>query len=281
MREVDISGHTLLCEVSQENNPRPLVPAEERSLILNLLHHQDHPSAQETLRRVSKDYYWPHQRKDVEGFVRTYHPCQLGKQSRTVNPRVGHFPVPDQRFSVVHLDVVGPLPESEGYRFLLTAFCRTSRWFEAYKMKSATAAECCSAFLEWTSRYGVPRVAVSDNGNSFIANLYRDIMKTFNVQVQFTPAYHAATNGAIERRHQTMKNSLKASLVDMGNEHGDKWVRALPWVLLGKRVQVQPDLDASAASLVFGKALEIPGQLLGHPGPPLTNLQTRALLEEL
>ena len=67
----------------------------------------------------------------------------------------------------------------------------------------------------------------------------------------------------------------------MGSEHGDQWVRALPWVLLGKRVQVQPDLDASAASLVFGKSIEIPGQLLGHPGPPLSNLQTRALLEEL
>ena len=106
-------------------------------------------------------------------------------------------------------------------------------------------------------------------------------MKTFNIQVRFTPAYHPASNGAIERRHQTLKNAIKASLIDMGNEHGDKWVRALPWVLLGKRVQVQPDLDASAASLVFGKAIEIPGQLLGHPGPPLTNLQTRALLEEL
>ena len=148
-------------------------------------------------------------------------------------------------------------------------------------MKAATSEECCRAFMEWTSRYGVPHVAISDNGNTFVANLYKDIMKTFNVQVQFTPAYHAATNGAIERRHQTIKNSLRASLVDMGNVHGDKWSLALPWVLLGKRIQVQPDLDISAAQLVFGKSLSIPGQLLGHPGPPLSNLQTKALLEEL
>ena len=67
----------------------------------------------------------------------------------------------------------------------------------------------------------------------------------------------------------------------MGDKHGSQWMRALPWVLLGKRVQVQPDLDASAAMLVFGKSVSIPGQLLGHPGPPLTNLQTKALLHEL
>ena len=135
--------------------------------------------------------------------------------------------------------------------------------------------------MEWAARYGLPSLALSDNGNTFIANLYQDIMATFNVEVRFVPAYHAATNGAVERRHQTVKNSLKASLIDMGNNHGDKWMRALPWVLLGKRIQVQPDLDASAATLVFGKSLKIPGQLLGHPGKPLTNLQTKALLEEL
>ena len=280
-QDIEVSGHTLYCEVSQPNNPRPLLPFELRSTVLNLLHHQDHPSAKETLRRASEEYYWPHQRSQVESFVRTCHPCQMGKQAPTVNPGVGCFPVPDQRFSTIHLDVVGPLVESNGYKYLLSILDRTSRWIECYPMKIASASECCRAFMEWASRYGLPRVAVSDNGNTFVANLYKDIMATFNVRVTFTPAYHPATNGAVERRHQTIKNSLKASLIDMGNEHGDKWSQALPWVLLGKRIQVQPDLDASAATLVFGKSLSIPGQLLGHPGPALSNIQTRALLETL
>ena len=103
-------------------------------------------------------------------------------------------------------------------------------------------------------------------------------MKTFNVKVRFTPAHHAATKGAIEKRHQTIKNSLKASLVDMGNEHGDKWMSALPWVLLGKRIAVQPDLDIFA---VFAKSLSVPGNLFGHPRAPPTNLQTKTLLEQL
>ena len=67
----------------------------------------------------------------------------------------------------------------------------------------------------------------------------------------------------------------------MGNKHGDKWTTALPWVLLGKRSALQPDLDASASMLAFGRSPDLPGQLLGHPGPPLSNLQTKALLEEL
>ena len=67
----------------------------------------------------------------------------------------------------------------------------------------------------------------------------------------------------------------------MGDHHGAKWMRALPWVMLGKRVAVQPDLNASAAMLTFGKSVALPGSLLGEPGPPLSNLETRNLLEEL
>merc|ERR1712102_87732 len=121
-------------------------------------------------------------------------------------------------------------------------------------MASASSVECCKAFMNWVERFGVPKLAISDNGNSFISNLYKDIMKTFNIQVNFTPAYHAATNGALERRHQTIKNSLKASLIDMGNHHGDKWTSALPWVMLGNRAALQPALDASSSMLAFGRS---------------------------
>ena len=139
MGNVEISGQELYCEISDSKNPRPLVPKQCRDVIINLVHHQDHPNHKETLRRIAKDYYWPCMKKDVEGFCRTCHPCQLAKQSRTVDPGSGFFEVPDQRFSAIHLDVVGPLPESEGMRYLLTTFCRTSRWLEAFPMASASS----------------------------------------------------------------------------------------------------------------------------------------------
>ena len=40
-------------------------------------------------------------------------------------------------------------------------------------------------------------------------------------------------------------------------------------------------MDASAAELCYGKTLDLPGSFLTHPGEPLSNLQTKALLEEL
>ena len=148
-------------------------------------------------------------------------------------------------------------------------------------MKTASAAECAEAFLQWTARFGCPHTAVSDNGNSFVSRLWKDINSIFGVNISFTPAYHAATNGAVERAHQTFKNGLKAALVAMGDEHRQNWMTALPWVLLGKRNQYQPHLDASASQLVLGKSVKLPGMVLGQAGPPLNTIQTKALLEEL
>ena len=67
----------------------------------------------------------------------------------------------------------------------------------------------------------------------------------------------------------------------MGNKHRDQWMRALPWILLGKRVAFQPHLDTSSAQLVLGMSPTIPGQLMGHPGPPLNTIQLRGLLDQL
>ena len=282
MGMVDMLGASLYCEISNPDNPRPLIAKKHRSIVANLLHHADHPNIDETVRRISLDYYWPGLRTDIKNFVRSCHPCQVAKQSKTVNPGVGSFQVPDSRFSVIHLDIVGPLPKShDGYKSLLTCLDRTSRWFEAYPIKQDSAMEVAEAFMQWVARFGVCDRAVSDNGNAFVSRLFQDIMRNFNIEVAFTPAYHAATNGAIERQHQTMKNALKAALIDMGNTHRDQWTRALPWVLLGKRVQYQPFLDASSSQLVLGKSLKMPGQLLKEPGPPLNTVEIRALLDQL
>ena len=106
-------------------------------------------------------------------------------------------------------------------------------------------------------------------------------METFNIKIDFAPAYHAATNGALERQHQTIKNALKASLIDMGNTHRDQWMKALPWVMLGKRMAYQPHLDTSSAQLVLGMSPAAPGALLGDPGAPLTGTEIKILLNEL
>ena len=64
----------------------------------------------------------------------------------------------------------------------------------------------------------------------------------------------------------------------MGDAHQDKWLDALPFVLLGRRVAYQPDIGASASEMTFGKRISIPGELLQEPDS--SNVQSlQSLLE--
>ena len=130
-------------------------------------------------------------------------------------------------------------------------------------MPAATSLNCCNAFIRsWLSRYGAPRQIFCDNGNTYTAKLWDDLTRVLGIQVQFVPLYHQSTNGAIERQHRTLKESIKASLIEMGNIHRDKWMQQLPLTLLGRRVSLQEDMGASSAQLVFGADPIIPGVLV-------------------
>ena len=73
MQMVRMSGVDLYCEVSDSENPGPLVPRSQRNLVINLFHHGDHPGQKESLRRVATNYYLVKLRQNVKDFMRTCH----------------------------------------------------------------------------------------------------------------------------------------------------------------------------------------------------------------
>ena len=127
----------------------------------------------------------------------------------------------------------------------------------------------------------MPRVLTSDNGNTFIANLWKEIHAALNIKVDYTPPYHSSSLGGVERQHRDIKLGLKTTLRDMGDQYGTRWMDRLPWVMLGRRTTFQPALDATAAELVFGSNPLIPGDMAGEPGPPLRGEKMKQLLEGL
>ena len=146
-------------------------------------------------------------------------------------------------------------------------------------MREASASEAASAFLHgWLGLYGVPSQVTSDNGASFVANLWKDMMTRLNIHVQYSALYRPQAIGMLERQHRPLKESLKAAIEDMGNKYQESWMDYLPLVLLGKNTAFQPDIGASPSEMTFGLNVRIPGQLLNDPEEDLTKADLRALL---
>ncbi len=81
---------------------------------------------------------------------------------------------PTQRFSHLHIDLVGPLPASkDGYSHLLTVVDRSTRWAEAIQLRSTPATDCADALVTgWVARFSVPVQVTSDRGRQFCSSVW-------------------------------------------------------------------------------------------------------------
>ena len=270
----------LFCELSSKN-PRPYVPEGLRSHILTTLHSIDHIGAQPTIKRVTQEYYWPALKHDAKLYTQICNTCKKVKAGQKL-VNTGDFQVPDKRFSHVMVDIVGPLPPSQGYKYLLTAICRTSRYLQAIPLREATSAEAASGFLHhWVAHFGLPGLVTSDNGASFLSNVWKGMMDKLHIDVQYSALYRPESIGMLERQHRSLKDSLKSAIVDMGEKYQGEWMDYLPFILLGRRTAVQTDIGASSSELAFGTTVKVPGQILLDPGEALDTLAVKNLLGQV
>ncbi|BHF60405.1 hypothetical protein SprV_0100337000 [Sparganum proliferum] len=169
----------------------------------------------------------------------------------------GTFPSPDARFNHVHLDVVGPLSPSNGYTHLLTCVDRYTRWPEAIPLPNVQAETIVKAFVSrWVAIFGAPSMITTDRGAQFESTLFQTLLNFLGCTRIRTTAYHPAANGMAERFHCQLKTALRAA------EDSENWSDNVPVVLLGIRAALKSDLDCSAAELVFGTTLRLPGEMV-------------------
>ena len=271
VEKVHVEGTSMLCDVST-GVPRPLVPTSWRPAVFSAVHALAHPGIRATRRMISSRFVWSRMSADVAAWCRDCQGCARGKVHKHVHTPVQSFTTPSRRFAHLHVDLVGPLPASrDGFTHLFTIVDRTTRWPEAVLLKNTTAADCAAALTSgWIARFGVPSIITSDRGVQFTSQIWQILCKTLRIKHVVTTAYHPQSNGLVERFHRQLKNALKSRAC------GVDWADHLPWVMLGIRAAPKEDSAVSAAEMVFGSPLTLPGQILTEEDVPADSTQERA-----
>ncbi|GFW35015.1 pol polyprotein-like protein [Trichonephila clavipes] len=193
-------------------------------------------------------------RKTVKDWVQNCIACQrLQKCTDTRRHLWALSPYLMQDFHHIHVGFDRSFAHHQkGKSFCLTIVDRFTRWPGSSSHVENNTAETVSRaiFDTWISRFGCPVYLTTDQGRQFEACSFQRINEILGTNRIRTTSYHPQANGLVERLHRVLKSALMA-------HENIKWTETPPAVLLGLRVAVKPDINASSAELVYGVSLRL------------------------
>lgn len=243
----------------EDNDEAQLViPATLREEILKENHDKaGHYGIERTLQKILRTSYWPNIRKNTRDYVQKCIPCQKYKAANTKPAGLVLTPATNQRFEVISIDLIGPLPETEeGYRWILVIEDIATKWVELFPLKTASAAHCATIMLdEVCLRYGTPRKIISDNGVQFVSAVMQKLTLCMGIEHHLIPVYHPEAN-PVERKNRDIKTRLA---IQVEGDHRT-WPDKLPAIRFAMNSTVTSSTNFSPAYLMFGRELRSPGE---------------------
>jgi hypothetical protein len=219
-----------------------------------------HFGVNKTLELVSRNFWWPSMRRDVNAYVRT---CQSCQQSKAVN----HAPygllqplaIPNERWHVVSLDWVTGFPcTARGHDAILVFVDKLTKMVHlAPTSKSCSVEEAARLFFQHVeSKHGTPLELISDRDPRFTSNFWQQLASRLGIKLSMSTAFHPESDGQTERANRVVEEVLRNFL-----PASRSWDDLLPFVEFAINNAKSPSTGYSPFYLNYG----------AHPRTRITN----------
>ncbi|GJX84570.1 putative reverse transcriptase domain-containing protein [Tanacetum coccineum] len=104
------------------------------------------------------------------------------------------------------------------------------------------------------TRHGIPVSIICDRDPRFASNFWRSLQKALGTNVDMSTTYHLQTDGQSERTIQTLKDMLRACVIDFGKG----WVNHLPLVEFSYNNSYYASIKAAPFEALYGRKCRSP-----------------------
>lgn len=247
---------------SREDAPVTLYHKKDIETVMDSFHNLPlggHQGPERTIERIRRQYRWKGMNREIEDFIRRCVKCQRYKCSRRTLAPLMLSDTQYKPFDKIHLDMVGPVTETaSNNKLILTIQDAFSRFMVAAPMKDGEASTVARTFVtEWISKFGIPKVLVSDNGTNFMSALFTDVCKILGIKKLNTTPYRPESNGMLERAHRPLSDYLRCFV----SEDYMNWDQWLPISMFAYNSAINASTKKSPFRVLFGFELETPTNL--------------------
>jgi transposase InsO family protein len=217
-----------------------------------------HFSGQLTGQKILRaGYFWPTLFKDSHDYVKKCDVWQRYARNdlRMEMPLHVSLPlVPFEKWGIDYVGLVHP-HSSRGMVYIVVATEYLTKWAEAKVVKTDTAAHAATFMYEnIITRFGCPKILVSDRGTHFLNDLIREMTNRFQIDHRKTTPYHPQTNGQTERVNGILVSILRKTVIDSKRD----WDVKLTAALWAYRTTYKVTTHATPFSLVYGLEATLP-----------------------
>ena len=116
-------------------------------------------------------------------------------------------------FDVWGIDFMGPYISFQNNKYILVVVDYVSKWVEAIALPTNDS-KVVVKFLKKNifTRFGVPRVIISDRGSHFQNHHFEALLAKYGVKYKVAFAYHPQTNGQTKVSNKKLKRILEKTV---------------------------------------------------------------------
>eukprot|EP00732_Lithocolla_globosa_P002720 Lithocolla_globosa_v1_NODE_1885_length_2273_cov_105.862940.p1 type:complete len:430 gc:universal NODE_1885_length_2273_cov_105.862940:1906-617(-) len=249
-----------LIELWADHKRDPGTPAA-RAAEVERAHLLGHYGAKAIVRGLLADgLYWRGMTYQAQQHVAACTQCQRHNIAKT-----GYHPPrsPQADVPLDHLviDLIGPMPTSEGNSYIMVVVDIASRFIWLRAIPDKTAPTVASVLITIWADFGWPRILGSDGGSEFANDILKDTCRRLQVEKRLSTPYHPQGNSVAERHVQSTLMQLRKTL----NGKESAWAPQLYAAQIALNAQISDVHQSTPFAVMFGRQLNPLGDYSNSP----------------
>ncbi|GJU10183.1 putative reverse transcriptase domain-containing protein [Tanacetum coccineum] len=196
-----------------------------RTIIMDEAHktrYSVHPRADKMYYDLRDMYWWPGMKRDIATYVSkclTY--SKVKAEHQRPSGLLQKLEIPEWKWNKITMDFITKLPKTKsGHDMIWVIVDRLTKsaYFLATQEDYSTERLATLYIDEIVVRHGVPMSIISDQDGQFTSRCWQTVQKALGMRLDMSTAYHPQMDGQSKRTIQTLKDMLRACVIDFGGD---------------------------------------------------------------